>query len=204
MHPPAELRRFAPPVRWVHRSMAVLMGVCIVTAAALYLPELSTLVGHRYLVGQLHYWTGLALPVPLLVGLLSPDYRADARRLNRFTSADRQWLRRRTRTTARVGKFNAGQKLNAALSLGAIGVLLGTGFLMHNTHLVRLTLRTGATFVHDWSALALGLLVIGHVVKASRDPLAMKGMRTGKVPRSWAEEHHPEWASEVEEPKQSA
>jgi formate dehydrogenase subunit gamma len=190
-----QVRRFAPLTRYVHRAVAVLMGICVATAATLYVPELEVLVGHRYVVGRLHLYAGLALPVPLLVGLLSPDFRADMRRMNRFSPADRQWLRRVG--DVRVGKFNAGQKLNGALSLGAIGVLLGTGLLMHYTWLVRLSWRTGATFVHDWTALALGLLVAGHLWRASRDVVALAGMRTGDVPVAWAREHHAAWADEV-------
>ncbi len=185
-------------MRRVHRATAVLMGTCMVTAAFLYLPPLSIVLGHRYAVKLVHVYAGFALPVPLLLGLRSPAVRADLGRLNRFTQVDRAWLSRTARRagTLRLGKFNAGQKLNGALSAGATLVLLGTGILMFFTDLVRLTLRTGATFVHDWTALALGLLVLGHVVKASRDQDASAGMRTGDVPLEWAREHHPAWADE--------
>lgn len=186
------LRRFAPSVRRVHRATGLLMGVCIVTAAFLYIPSFAVLTGNRYLLAQLHVLSGVALPVPLLVGLRSSEVRADLRRLNRFTHGDRLWLLRRK--GLKVGKFNAGQKLNGALSAGAVLVLLGTGVLMYFTHLVRLTLRTGATFVHDWSALALGLLILGHALKASRDPDATNGMKHGDVPVEWAREHHAAWA----------
>ena len=73
--------------------------------------------------------------MPLIVGLVSRSYRDDARRLNRFTSRDWAWLRSRTRRdgTIEVGKFNAGQKLNAALSAGSIGVLLVSGMVMYFT-----------------------------------------------------------------------
>jgi formate dehydrogenase subunit gamma len=195
---PSFLRRFEPSVRRVHRAMALLMGTCVVTAALLYVPSLSVLVGHRYWVANLHTYSGFLLPVPLLVGLRSVDYRADLRRMSRFSAVDRQWLRRSARRAGdlAVGKFNAGQKLNGALCVGAIGVLLGTGVLMFDTDLVRLSLRTGATFVHDWTALALGLLLSGHLWRASRDADASRGMRTGDVPVYWARDQHPGWAAE--------
>ena len=191
--------RFGRATRWVHWLTASFMTVCILTAAVLYNGPLSVLVGHRYLVEQLHVWSGLVLPVPLVVGMLDRAYRDDAHRLNRFTSRDWAWLRSRTRRDGaiEVGKFNAGQKLNGALSAGSIGVLLVSGVVMYFTHLAPLAWRTGATFVHDWFALAVGLLVLGHVVMASRDPYAMAGMRTGRVPLLWARREHAAWAREV-------
>ena len=163
---------FAPAERLVHRLVAILMGICLVTAAILYNGSLMMAVGHRHLVEQVHVWSGLALPVPMLVGALSAAYRSDVRRLNRFTPADWRWLRSRTRRdgTIPVGKFNAGQKVNAWLVAGSTGVLLGTGVVMYWTGLVRLSWRSGATFVHDWFALGLGLLVIGHIAYAVQGP----------------------------------
>jgi formate dehydrogenase subunit gamma len=147
-----------------------------------------------------HVYAGYALPVPILGGLLSRAYRADLTRLNRFAPSDWRWLRSRTRRdgTIRVGKFNAGQKLNAALTAGAITVLLGTGVLMDFTGLARLSWRTGATFVHDWFALGLGLLVLGHLYFALNDREARRGMRTGRVSARWAHAEHAAWAEEID------
>jgi len=193
------LDRFTRAERVVHRLVAILMGTCLVTAAILYNGSLMLAVGHRHLVETIHVWSGLALPVPMLAGLASAAYRFDVRRLNRFTSSDWRWLRSRSRRdgTIAVGKFNAGQKINAWLVAGATGVLLGTGALMYWTGLVRLSWRSGATFVHDWSALALGLLVLGHLAYAFRDPEARRGMRTGRVSARWAHAEHAGWADEA-------
>ncbi len=194
-----DVARFGAGSRWVHRLTALFMLVCLVTAAVLYNGSLAVLVGHRYLVEQVHVYSGYLLPVPLVVGIASRAYRDDARRLNRFTSADWAWLRSRTRRDGaiEVGKFNGGQKLNASLSAGSIGVLLVSGVVMLLTHLSPLAWRSGATFVHDWFALGLGLLVIGHVLMAFKDPHAMAGMRTGRVPLHWARREHAAWAREV-------
>ena len=196
-----ELDRFTLIERLVHKTFAVLMVVCILTAATLYNGSIMMAVGHRHVVETVHVWCGLALPVPLLLGAASKMYRSDVRRLNRFTPADWHWLRSRSRRdgTIRVGKFNAGQKINAWLVTGAAGVLLGTGALMYWTGLVRLSWRSGATFVHDWFALGLGLLVIGHIAYALRDPQARRGMRTGRVARSWARDEHGGWVDELDE-----
>ncbi|MDP9094221.1 MAG: cytochrome b/b6 domain-containing protein [Actinomycetota bacterium] len=199
-HAPARLSRFSRAERAVHRTTAVLMTVCIVTAAILYNGSLAIRIGHRHVVELVHVYAGFALPVPIVAGLLSAAYRADLRILNRFTPTDWRWLRRRTRCDPLpVGKFNAGQKLNAALSSGSILVLLATGVLMYFPHLARLSWRTGATFVHDWFALGLGLLVAGHIAFAIRDPEARRGMRTGRVSVAWARDEHGAWAAEAEQ-----
>ncbi len=198
MHPLRELRRFTTAERWVHRSTAALMGACLATAAVLYVGPLAVLVGRRSLVAQVHLVAGIALPLPLLLGLLSRAVRHDAHRLGRFLPVDSVWLRARDRRTADlpVGKFNAGQKLNAALSLGAILLMLGTGLTMRYANQWPLTVRTGSTFVHDWVAFFLTVLVLGHVRLALRDPQARAGLRTGAVPVGWALREHRGWAEE--------
>jgi formate dehydrogenase subunit gamma len=196
----AAVPRFSRAERMIHRTTAILMTVCILTAAVLYNGFLAVPVGHRHLVELIHVYCGFALPVPMLLGILSFAYRADLRRLGRFTPADRRWLRTRTRRdgTITVGKFNAGQKLNASLSSGSILVLLGTGVLMYFVRLAPLSWRSGATFVHDWFSLALGLLVVGHVIFALKDPEARRGMRTGSVSRAWARTEHAGWLHDLE------
>jgi formate dehydrogenase subunit gamma len=191
--------RFSRGMRAVHWTAATLVVVLLLTAAVLYNGPLSVLVGHRHALELVHISAGLLLPVPFLLGLLSRAFRADLGRLNRFVPADWRWLRSRTRRdgTIRVGKFNAGQKLNAALTAGSLVVLLGTGVLMYSTGLVRLPLRTGATFVHDWFALGLGLLVLGHVYFALKDRQALRGMRTGRVATGWATGEHAAWVEEL-------
>src|SRR5262249_35695084 len=61
------VRRFDRVPRWVHWSTATLMGVCLATAAVLYLGPLSILVGRRHLVETVHLYAGLALPAPMLL-----------------------------------------------------------------------------------------------------------------------------------------
>jgi len=193
-----ELVRFSRVEHAVHRAVAILMVASLTTAAILYNGFLAVPVGHRRIVKVVHVYSGFALLVPIIVGAVSRTYRADLRRLNRFSKDDWRWLRSRTRRDGSipVGKFNAGQKLNAALSTGGIIVLLATGIVMYYPDLVRLSWRTGASFVHDWFALAIGLLVIGHISYAMRDPESRRGMRTGRVSAAWARDHHRGWADE--------
>ncbi|WP_020139625.1 cytochrome b/b6 domain-containing protein [Streptomyces sp. 351MFTsu5.1] len=203
------IRRFSTAERMVHRATGYLMLLCLVTAACLYLGPLAQLVGRRHLMVTVHEWSGITLPVPFLLGLLSPAFRADLRRLNRFAVYDRQWLRavrrRRTSPEARpAGKFNAGQKLYAGWIAGAVLVMMFTGLLMWFTGLLPLISRTSAIFVHDILAWAITFVVLGHLRKAFEDPEARLGMRTGYVSPSWARRHHSRWLREEQEGDASA
>ncbi|MFF8476583.1 cytochrome b/b6 domain-containing protein [Streptomyces sp. NPDC015414] len=196
--PDSRVRRFGAAQRWVHRGTAALMGVCVLTAACLYIPQLAVLVGRRALVVRIHECAGLALPVPVLLGLASRAFRADLRFLNRFGPHDRVWLwaalsRDKRRSSRPAGKFNAGQKVYAAWIAGASLVMLGTGLMMWFTRLTPLVWRTSATFVHDWLALTIGVVLAGHIGMALGDPEARRGLRTGTVSRRWAEREHPLW-----------
>src|SRR4051794_6616597 len=83
--------RFGPASRLVHGLTGTFMVVCILTAAVLYNGSLAVVVGHRYVVEQVHVFSGFALLVPPLAGLISRSYRDDVRRLNRFSSRDWSW-----------------------------------------------------------------------------------------------------------------
>ncbi|MFJ2772306.1 cytochrome b/b6 domain-containing protein [Streptomyces sp. NPDC087300] len=192
---PVRVRRFSRVERGVHRATALLMVLCVASAACLYLPQFAELVGRRALVVTVHEWSGLLLPAPFLAGLVSRAFRGDLRLLNRFGPHDGAWLRaalRRRRRPA-AGKFNAGQKLFAGWLAGAVLVMLGTGLLMWFTHLTPLVWRTSSTFVHDWLALTIGVVLAGHVGMALADPEARRGMRTGSVDPEWAEREHGLW-----------
>ncbi len=197
--------RFDWVERAVHWINAGLFLILVVTGAALYLEPVGALIGRRALVEDIHVYTGLALPIPVLLALSGSwgrALRADLRRFNRWTKDDRDWLlalpqprteRRRRFREVRVGKFNAGQKLNAAFISGAALVMLGTGLIMRWYHPWPLNWRTGATFVHDWLALAVGLVVLGHIGMALRDRDALRAMVVGTISRSWAKRHAPAW-----------
>ncbi|MGW4102274.1 cytochrome b/b6 domain-containing protein [Streptomyces sp. NPDC004976] len=194
------LLRFTAAVRWVHHTTAALAGVCVVTAACLYVGPLAELVGRRRLVTLVHEWSGVAMFLPVLLGLASRALRSDLSLLNRFEDHDRRWLRTalRRRRTSNIpsGKFNGGQKAYAAWTGGAGLVMLGTGLMLWFPQLFALSLRTGATFVHDWLALAVAVVVAGHIGKALGDPEARRGMWSGTVSRAWADREHRLWQAE--------
>jgi formate dehydrogenase subunit gamma len=204
--------RFDRVERAVHWVNASLFLILILTGAALYFTPLIALVGRRRLIEQVHLYVGLSLPLPLLLGLAGSwgrSLRRDVSGVNRWTEADMQWLRGLVDTAAgrpqtavrpRLGKFNAGQKLNAAFVVGGGLVMLGTGALLRWYVPFPLSWRAGATFVHNWLAVAFVVLIVGHITLALADREALRSMFGGRVSRAWAARHAPAWLEESGEP----
>jgi formate dehydrogenase subunit gamma len=194
------MQRFDRTERMLHWATAGLVGVLVLTGAVLYWGELSSIVGRRSQFKQIHVIAGLCLPVPFLLALpgrRGRRLRRDLGALNRFSADDFRWLRSRgADRSVRLGKFNPGQKLNAAFVAAALVTLLATGLVLRFFSPFPLSWRTGATFIHDWTALALGLSVIGHIWLALADPEALRGMVSGTVPAGWARQKRPRWYDE--------
>lgn len=194
--------RFDRTERWLHWSTAALFLLLLATGMTLYVPALSRVVGRRVVVKDIHVYSGLLLPVPLLLayaGRWRTGLRRDVRRLARWSVDDRRWLTSfGRRSKQRMGKFNAGQKLNAIFVAGCIPVMLATGGIMRWFDPFPLAWRTGATFVHDWLALSLLVAILGHIGKALAEPVSLRAMAKGTVPARHAQRHHPRWWTEVQ------
>jgi len=195
------VRRFSRTeraVHWIHASaFLVLLGSGLV----LYLPSLAAEVGRRPLVKDVHLFTALAWAIALVSVVVLGDRRglcATARELDVFDADDRRWLRGRR---APQGRFNAGQKLNAALTaafavlLAASGVLLWLG--ERDTRF-----RFDSTIVlHDVVAYVSVALLAGHLYLAVIHPTtrhALRGITVGTVKEDWAREHHAKWPTDAE------
>lgn len=92
------------------------------------MPSLSTLVGQRLLVKDIHFDAALAwmAAIPLIVAF--GDRRGVARALReveRLDADDLRWLRH---LAAPQGRFNAGQKLNIALQSSFAVLFAVSGF----------------------------------------------------------------------------
>lgn len=200
--------RFDRTERWLHWANATLFLVLLATGMTLYVGPLSALVGRRVLVKDVHVISGLLLPVPLVVayaGRWRAGLRRDIRRIARWSVDDKRWLTSLGRRgAARMGKFNAGQKLNAIFVAGCIPLMLATGSIMRWFDPFPLAWRTGATFVHDWIALILLAVILGHIGKALADPIAFRAMRTGTMPADHVEARHPRWWRELQSEDTSA
>lgn len=198
---PHQLMRFDRVERLVHWTTALLFIVALLTGTVLYVGPLSSLVGRRVLMRDLHVYSGLLLPVPLIFGYAGrwrAALQGDVRRLARWRPADWSWLRHPLHHDGfERDKFNGGQKLFAAFVAGSMAVFILSGSVMRWFEPFPDSWRNGATFVHDWLYLAFALLLIGHIYKAVSEPEMLRSMLVGWVPERWARHRRPDWYSEV-------
>ncbi len=196
------VQRFDRTERVVHWTTAILMLELLVTGAILYLPSIALRVGHRALVENIHVYSGLALLLPLVIGVLGPwraHLVADLRRFDRWTRADWDWFHvKQKRSHLPAGKFNGGQKAEASFLGGSMVVMLVTGVLMRFAPSSWITWQQGATLVHDVGFLTVGVAVIGHIYMAMSRPEQLKSIFTGFIDRKWAVRNNPAWMAEVE------
>lgn len=198
---PPSLSRFDATERVLHWITAIDVLTLIVTGAILYFPSFSVRVGRRLLIENIHTISGLIALVPLLVALSGrwgTMLRRDVRRLTLFDPREWRWFDRTRRMKLELGKFNPGQKLNAILTTSALVVLLCTGLVLRFPNPFPLSIRQGVTFVHDWFAFLVALLVIGHIGFALAHPRALRSMLSGRIERRWAEVHAPAWVRELD------
>ena len=161
----------------------------MVTGASLYFAPLSTFVAHRHTVKTIHVYAGSAAAGPAAARAAVPggrQLRRDLSRINRWTADDRRWWSRRSRAKVQLGKFNPGQKLNAVFVGAAIVLMLATGSIMRWFEPFPDSIRTGATFVHDWTFIALVVVIVGHIMFALSDFDSLRSMVRGWVPEQWA------------------
>ena len=195
------LRRFDVTERVLHWVTALDVLTLIVTGAILYFPSFSVRVGQRLLIENIHTLSGILALVPLLVALWGrwgAMLRKDVTRLTRFDQREWRWFDRTRRMRLEIGKFNPGQKLNAIFSISGLVVLLGTGLVLRFPNPFSLSIRQGVTFVHDWFAFSVALLVFGHIGFALFHPRALWSMLSGRIDRLWAERHSPAWVREYD------
>jgi formate dehydrogenase subunit gamma len=190
------VRRFSRTeraVHWVHASaFLVLLGSGLV----LYLPSLATEIGRRPLVKDVHLFTALAWAIALLAVVALGDrrgLRATTRELDVFDADDRRWLLGRH---VRQGRFNAGQKLNAALTAAFAVLLAVSGVLLWLGERDTRFRLAGTVRLHDALTFVSVVVVAGHLYLALIYPAtrhALRGIVLGGVREDWAREHHGKW-----------
>jgi formate dehydrogenase subunit gamma len=190
--------RFSPAERLLHWVNALGFFFLLATGLILYLPSLSVLVARRQLVQSLHFWAGVGWLAALTGVALLGGRRllATARELEGFDGDDLVWLRG---GRAPQGRFNAGQKINAALT-AAFTILFGVSGLLLWFGEQDTRLRFASTVVlHDGLMYVSLALLVGHLYLALIHPAtrhALHGMTFGDVRVEWAARHHAKWQPE--------
>lgn len=197
---PAYVRRFSRTERALHWVHAGAFLALLASGLVLYVPRLGELVARRPLVKEAHLLTALAWLVALVLVVALGDRRGlrrTMRELDRFDGDDRRWLRG---GKAPQGRFNAGQKLNAALTAAFALLFAVSGLLLWLGERDTRFRLDGTLVLHDGLMyLSLGLLT-GHLYLALIHPRtrhSLRGITRGDVRRDWAREHHRKWVDDA-------
>ena len=201
------VHRFGRAERTAHWVVASTFLVMTATGLILYLPMFAALAADRMLWKTLHvgaaigFWAGLVA----VVAASPRRLRRTAAELDRFDDDDRAWLVwavRRRGPEPPAGRFNAGQKLNAAVIAGLAVVFTVSGVLiLLQESDAAFRGATSAILVHDWATWVAVPLVAGHIYLATLNAgtrHSLRGITLGTVRREWAREHHPKWEAECE------
>ncbi len=196
MDKPGYIRRFSRTERTVHWVHAAAFFVLLGSGLVLYLPRLSELVSRRPLVKDVHLYTAIAWAAALALIVVVGDRRGlrrTMRELELFDADDRRWLLGRR---APQGRFNAGQKLNAALTAAFAFLFAASGFLLWYGERDTRFRFASTILLHDGLMYVSLVLLVGHLYLALIYPAtrhALRGMTLGSVSEDWATEHHAKW-----------
>ena len=196
---PVYMERFTRTERAAHWVHASAFFALLATGLVLYVPRLSILVGRRPLVKNLHVYTAVAWLAALVLVVLLGDrrrLRQTLHELEAFDDDDVLWLRRYDRPQ---GRFNAGQKVNAALTAAFAVLFAVSGSLLWLGERDHRFQFASTILLHDWLTYISVVLVAGHLYLALIYPAtrhSLRGMTSGRVRRDWAEQHHAKWVRE--------
>jgi formate dehydrogenase subunit gamma len=193
------VRRFSRVERVLHWVNALFFFLLLASGLVLYLPALEVAVGRRPLVKDVHFWSGITWVCALaLIGVVGRRRLLHtARELDRFDRDDLRWLARAG--DAPQGRFNAGQKINAALTAAFTLLFSVSGLLLWLGERDTRFRFASTVVLHDGLAFAALVLLVGHLYLAVLHPAtrhALRGMTVGTVRDDWAARHHAKWEPE--------
>ena len=198
----ARLQRFNRTERTLHWIHASAFFALLATGLILYSPALAERINRRQLVKDVHLWVALAWAIAIVLVLVVGDrrrLREDWREIETIDRDDRRWLRLRH---APQGRFNAGQKINAIVTVAFALLFALSGTLLWLGEGNHAFILAGTGTLHDLLTLFSVLLVTGHLYLAVIHPTtrhALRGITVGDVDEDWARRHHRKWV-EAEEP----
>jgi formate dehydrogenase subunit gamma len=178
------VRRFSRTERTLHWVNAAGFLLLLATGLILYLPRLSTVVGRRPLIKDVHLWGGIGWIAALAIVIVLGDRRGLLR-----TARDLEVLR--------PSRLNVGQKVNALLNAAFAVLFLVSGLLLWFGERDTRFRFTSTVLLHDILMYAALTLLVGHLYLALIHPAtrhSLRGMTRGTVREDWAKRHYPRWA----------
>lgn len=193
------VRRFGRTERFAHWWTVAMVATALLTGLAM-----GDDGGSGGTLAWMHPGSIVLIGVGLMAAGLFGNHRALLRstpRLFVFDRRDAAWLRGRLRHTAdrgpkpEWGMFNTGQKmLTWSLSASVTAVVV--------TGVQAWFASTAEGGLHGTAVVMTAVLLSAHVFMAVVNPAtrpALRGMVFGRVPRSWAAEHHGEWLHDLDQ-----
>ncbi|HKS34229.1 MAG TPA: formate dehydrogenase-N subunit gamma [Enterobacteriaceae bacterium] len=105
---------------------------------------------------------------------------------------------------ARVGKYNAGQKMMFWSIMSLTCLLLVTGLIIwrpYFAHFFPIVVVRWSLLIHATAAIVLIHAILIHMYMAFWVKGSIKGMIEGKVSERWAKKHHPRWFEKLQREK---
>lgn len=198
------IQRYTARERSNHWVVAIAFILAALSGLALFHPAFFFLT---YLFGG-GPWTRILHPfIGVLMLLFFIAMAARFWDLNRFTDADRQWMKRigdvlknRDRGLPEIGKYNAGQKYLFWTMVVCMPVLLITGIVIWQPWFAPyfpIGLLRIAVVLHALAAWILILGIVVHVYAAIWVRGTIRAMTRGTVSEAWAKHHHRAWYRDV-------
>ncbi len=217
-----EVIRFGATERAFHWAFAIPFLGLLLSGLPLSFPVLRSWInGYSPQVGlRLHLVSGVAwILAPALVVVLGDRRALAAAGSNLFAIVGEElwWLRQLPRMLAGlpcemtgVGRFNAGQKLNAVFVAITSVLFLITGVILWMVWQWPGSVSEGEPLgraligwsrrLHYLSTMLVLAPLLGHIVLATVHPRtkeSLRGMLFGMVDAEWARQHHPRWYAEA-------
>ena len=190
-------------VRFCHFIVVILFTLTALSGLSFFFPSLKIFgwfLGTPQLARELHPILGCIIFVLLMIMMLKlACHNIPNKHDIRWLKSIKQILGGKEPEGVPVGKYNAGQKFLFWCIMALIIVLMVTGIIMWRRHFsdyFSIEVIRIAILFHSLAAIALILLIMGHIYMAIWVKGTLQSMISGKVPRAWARKNHNQWYAE--------
>ncbi len=191
--------------RACHWTMVILFFLVSLSGISFFFPTLQWLTetfGTPQMGRILHPFFGVAVFLLLMVMFVRfVHHNIPNRQDIPWLKGIVEVLKGNEHKVAKVGKYNAGQKMMFWTIMSMIFILLVSGIIIWRPWFAQyfpIQVIRYSLLIHATSAIILLHAILIHMYMAFWVKGSIKGMIEGKVSRRWARKHHPRWYREVE------